>query len=147
MKKGLLVISVAAVINGCAVSTSTTEFSKKLEMPKPTKTVATDYLSCFGDMLTEYRYAAGNGTIDPLRIAIVSVNDATNVSTVQYPNSEIPNDFTNMTLSIASKIGGPIRIVHIPKDNEIISDFEVYNLIRLLIGRLEDIAISTTAPP
>jgi hypothetical protein len=124
MKKGLLVISVAAVINGCAVSTSTTEFSKKLEMPKPTKTVATDYLSCFGDMLTEYRYAAGNGTIDPLRIAIVSVNDATNVSTVQYPNSEIPNDFTNMTLSIASKIGGPIRIVHIPKDNEIISAYQ-----------------------
>ncbi|RDX36087.1 hypothetical protein DZA50_05555 [Kangiella sp. HD9-110m-PIT-SAG07] len=124
MRKGLLVITVAAAINGCAVSTTTTEFSKKLPYPKQTKTTTTDYLSCFGDMLTEYRYAAGNGTIDPLRIAIVSVNDSTNVSTVQYPNSEIPNDFTNMTLSIASKIGGPIRLVHIPKDNEIISAYQ-----------------------
>ncbi len=124
MRKGLLVIAVAAMINGCAVSTTTTEFSKKLEYPKQTKTSTTDYLSCFGHMLTEYRFAAGNGTIEPLRIAIVSVNDSTNVSTVQYPNSEIPNDFTNMALSIASKIGGPVRLVHIPKDTEIISAYQ-----------------------
>jgi hypothetical protein len=124
MRKGLLVITVAALINGCAVSTSTNEFSKKLDFPKKTKTSITDYMSCFGDMLTEYRYAAGNGVVEPLRIAIVSVNDSTNVSTVQYPNSEIPNDFTNMALSIASKIGGPVRLVHIPKDNEIVSAYQ-----------------------
>lgn len=124
MKKGLLVIATAAFINGCAISTTSTEFSKKLEYPKQTRTSTTDYLSCFGDMLTEYRYAAGNGVINPLRIAIVSVNDSTNVSTVQYPNSEIPNDFTNMALSIASKIGGPVRLVHIPKDTEIISAYQ-----------------------
>lgn len=124
IKKGLLVIVTAAFIHGCAISTTSNEFSKKLDFPKKTKTSTTDYLSCFGDMLTEYRYAAGNGSIDPLRIAIVSVNDSTNVSTVQYPNSEIPNDFTNMALSIASKIGGPVRLVHIPKDTEIISAYQ-----------------------
>lgn len=128
MIKGLLVITVAAtisaLINGCAVSSNKTEFSKKLDYPKATKTSMTDYMSCFGDMLTEYRFAAGNGVIDPLRIAIVSVNDSTSISTVQYPNSEIPNDFTNMALSIASKIGGPIRLVHIPKDGELVSAYQ-----------------------
>lgn len=124
MKKGLLVIAVAAIINGCAVSTSTNEFSEKLDYPQKTKTSITDYMSCFGDMLTEYRYASGNGVVEPLRLAIVSVNDSTNISTVQYPNSEIPNDFTNMALSIASKIGGPVRLVHIPKDDEIISAYQ-----------------------
>lgn len=105
-------------LGACVSTHSYKEFSKQIELPKQTKTRATDYLGCFGDMLTSYRQ--GGKDLDLLRLAVVSVKDSTNVSTVssQLP-SEIPNDFTDMTLSIISRIGGPIRVIHIPGPQEL----------------------------
>lgn len=124
MKKGIIAISMSLLITACGVNKSSVSFSKKLEFPQATRTAMTDYIGCFGDMLSEYRYASGNGRIDPLRIAIISVKDQTAISTVQYPNSEIPNNFTDMALSIASKIGGPVRLVHIPKEEEVVVSYQ-----------------------
>ncbi|WP_251359072.1 hypothetical protein [Kangiella sp. TOML190] len=124
VKKGLLCVATAALINGCSYQKSSSRFSEKLEFPKATKTALTDHIGCFGDMLSEYRFASGNGKIDPLRIAVVSVRDKTAISTVQYPNSEIPNDFTEMALSVAAKIGGPVRLVHIPKEEEVVISYQ-----------------------
>lgn len=124
IKKGLLVAATATFINGCAVQKSSVDFSETLEFPRSTRTVMTDFIGCFGDMLSEYRFASGNGRVEPLRIAVVSVKDQTAISTVQYPNSEIPNNFTDMALSIASKIGGPVRLVHIPKEEEVIASYQ-----------------------
>ncbi len=123
-KKGLLITATSVFFSGCAVQKSSVDFTETLDFPRPTRTVMTDYIGCFGDMLSEYRFASGNGRVEPLRIAVVSVKDQTAISTVQYPNSEIPNNFTDMALSIASKIGGPVRLVHIPKDEEIVTSYQ-----------------------
>ena len=115
----LRVIMIVVLTMGLtACSTSTNKFSRALNFPTHNKTQMTNYLGCFGDMLTSYR-KSGNDT-DLLRLAIVSVKDSTNVSTTQsnFP-SEIPSDFTDMALNITSKIGGPVRIVHIPSSQEL----------------------------
>jgi len=105
-------------LTACSVNNSNNRFSDTLGSPTHNKTQMTNFLGCFGDMLTTYR-TSGN-ELDLLRLAIVSVKDSTNVSTTQsnFP-SEIPSDFTDMALSITSKIGGPVRIVHIPSSQEL----------------------------
>lgn len=114
--KIIIIVCITMGITAC--STSTNRFSHALGFPTKNKTQMTDYLGCFGDMLTSYR-KSGN-ELDLLRLAVVSVKDSTNVSTTQsnFP-SEIPSDFTDMALNITSKIGGPIRIVHIPSSQEL----------------------------
>lgn len=105
------------LLSACSSTYNEVEFTKEVEYPVETKTRVTNYLSCFGDMLTAYRQTGNN--VDPLRLAVISVKDATDVSTVSYANSEIPSDFKDMTLGLVSRIGGPIRVVHVPSPNEL----------------------------
>ncbi|MCF6189277.1 MAG: hypothetical protein L3J51_02225 [Cocleimonas sp.] len=105
------------LLSACSSSQRQNEFSKEIAPPVKTKTSATNALGCFGDMLTAYRRMGSN--VNPLRLAVISAKDATDVSTVTYPNSEIPSDFKDMTLGLISRIGGPIRVVHVPSANEL----------------------------
>lgn len=115
----VILIANAILISSCSSSQRQNKFSKQINYPFETKTRATDYLGCFGDMLTAYR--SGGKELDLLRLAVISVKDATDVSTVTYANSEIPSDFKDMTLSLVSKIGGPVRLIHIPSDKELLN--------------------------
>jgi len=117
-RRKLSVVGVTVLISACSASSRQNEFSKHSEYPSNTQTRATNVLSCFGDMLTAYR-TQGN-TVNPLRLAIINVKDATNVSSASYPDSEIPNNFTDMTLGLVSRIGGPIRVSHIPTSHELL---------------------------
>lgn len=116
--KVILITIVTLGLTACSINSSVNKFSNSLGYPSQNKTKATDFLGCFGDMLTTYRKSGHD--LDLLRLAVVSVKDSTNVSTTQsnFP-SEIPSDFTDMALSITSKIGGPIRIVHVPGSQEL----------------------------
>ena len=117
----LLIIGIAiGVLSGCATVTQTNTFSEKISTPITTKTHLTDHLSCFGDMLAEYSRARNNGKLLPIRAAIMSAKDATNISTDNFPDSEIPSDFKDMALGVASNIGGPLRILHVPSSEEIV---------------------------
>jgi len=117
-RRKITVIGVTALISACSASQRQNEFSQRSELPSNTRTQATNILACFGDMLTAYR--TKGKTVHPLKIAVVNVKDATNVSSASYPDSEIPNNFTDMTLGLVSRIGGPIRISHIPSSNELL---------------------------
>lgn len=119
MKKKPVFLS-CLLLCGCQSISKTNTFSEKLEIPKPTKTNMTGALACFGDMLSDYSRIANNGQVRPIRAAIMTARDATDVSTKTYANSEIPTDFKDMTIGIASKIGGPVRILHVPESMEII---------------------------
>ena len=105
------------LLSACSSTQRQNEFSKVIAYPVETKTRVTNYLGCFGDMLTAYR-KSGND-VDPLRLAIIDVKDATDVSTVAYRDSEIPSNFKDMTLGLVSRIGGPIRVVHVPSSDEL----------------------------
>ena len=126
IKSKVVLITAAVLISSCSSSQRQNEFSRQIPYPFETKTRATDYLGCFGDMLTAYR--SSGAELDLLRVAVVSVKDATDVSTVTYANSEIPSDFRDMTLSLVSKIGGPIRVIHIPNSNELLDAARYANL-------------------
>lgn len=117
-RRKLTVITITVLISACSASHRQNEFSKHSEFPSSTKTRANNVLACFGDMLTAYRIS-GN-TVNPLRLAVIDVKDATNVSSASYPDSEIPNNFTDMTLGLVSRIGGPIRVSHIPTSSELL---------------------------
>lgn len=117
-RRKITVVSITVFISACSVSNRQNEFSKHSEYPLNTQTRATNFLGCFGDMLTTYRIS-GN-TVSPLKLAIVDVKDATNVSSSTYPDSEIPNNFTDMTIGLVTRIGGPIRVSHIPGSGEIL---------------------------
>ena len=117
-RRKITVMGVTALISACSASSSQNEFSKRSELPSSTRTQATNILACFGDMLTAYR--TNGNTVNPLKLAVVNVKDATNVSSASYPDSEIPNNFTDMTLGLVSRIGGPIRVSHIPTSSELL---------------------------
>ncbi len=104
----------------CSSVTTTNSFTKQLEKPKPTVTGMTQSLACFGDMLADYNRIMNNGRLRPIRAAIMTAKDATDVSTKTYANSEIPTDFKDMAIGIASKIGGPVRVLHVPGSVEIV---------------------------
>ena len=116
-RRKITVVLLTSLISACSTSQRQNEFSKQIEYPIETKTRATEFLGCFGDLLTTYRQS-GKG-VDPLRLAVVAVKDATDVSTVTYTNSEIPSDYKDMTLSLISRIGGPVRVIHVPSANEL----------------------------
>jgi len=113
------IVSVISILSlsACSSSQRQVKFAKEIQYPVETKTRASNYLGCFGDMLTAYRQTGNN--VDPLRLAIISVKDATDVSTITYANSEIPSDFKDMTLGLVSRIGGPVRVVHVPTPDEL----------------------------
>lgn len=118
-RRKITVVTITTImLSACSVSSRQNEFSRHLEYPSQTQTRATNFLGCFGDMLTTYR--TNGASVTPLKIAIVDVKDATNVSSASYPDSEIPNNFTDMTLGLVSKIGGPVRISHIPSSSELL---------------------------
>ncbi|WP_299873902.1 hypothetical protein [uncultured Cocleimonas sp.] len=125
-RKKITILSFTALISSCSTSNIQNEFSKHLEYPTDTKTRATNYLGCFGDMLSTYRTNGNN--VAPLKLAVIDVKDATNISSSAYPDSEIPNNFTDMTLGLITRIGGPIRISHIPNSNEILDAARYKNL-------------------
>lgn len=117
-RKVTVVSFTTLLLGGCSVAQRQNEFSRNIQYPLETQTRATGFLGCFGDMLSTYR-RDGND-VNPLRVAVVNVKDATNVSSFTYPDSEIPNNFTDMTLGLVSHIGGPIRISHIPTSDELL---------------------------
>ena len=106
-RKLAIMVSTTALLSACSVSERQNQFSRHIEYPLETQTRATNFLGCFGDMLTTYR--TNGNTVNPLKIAVVDVKDATNVSSSTYPDSEIPNNFTDMTLGLVSRIGGPVQ--------------------------------------
>ena len=106
--------------SGCLNVESVNNLQGVDRLPRPAQTYISDHLSCISDMIAEYRYVLDDGNPKPIRIAIPYVKDRTNVSSRDYPESEIPNDMTDMALGIASRIGGPIRLVHVPDTNEIL---------------------------
>ncbi len=117
IRTNVVFVTTILLMSACSSSQQINMFSNKIAFPVETKTRATGYLGCFGDMLTAYRQKGHE--VDPLRLAVISVRDATDVSTVSYANSEIPSDFKDMTLGMLSRIGGPVRVVHIPTANEL----------------------------
>jgi hypothetical protein len=116
-KISISLATMTLMLSACSSSQVRNEFSRSIGHPVETKTNATNALGCFGDMLTTYR-RSGND-VDPLRLAVISVKDATDVSTVAYRDSEIPSNFKDMTLSLVSRIGGPVRVVHVPTPDEL----------------------------
>jgi len=116
-KISIILMTSTLLLSACSSTQRQNEFSKVIAYPVETKTRVTNYLGCFGDMLTAYR-KSGND-VDPLRLAIIDVKDATDVSTVAYRDSEIPSNFKDMTLGLVSRIGGPIRVVHVPSSDEL----------------------------
>ncbi len=119
-KETFVFVPFCSLLFSCSSITTTNSFSEKLEMPKVTVTGMTKSLACFGDMLADYNRIMNNGQLRPIRAAIMTAKDATDVSTRTYANSEIPSDFKDMTIGIASKIGGPLRILHVPGTVEIV---------------------------
>lgn len=118
-RRKITVVSMTTILlSACSVAERQNEFSRHLEYPSQTQTRATNFLGCFGDMLTTYR--TNGSSVTPLKVAIIDVKDATNVSSASYPDSEIPNNFTDMTLGLVSRIGGPIRVSHIPTSSELL---------------------------
>ena len=117
IKASIVLITTTLFISACSSTQRQIEFSKVIAYPVETKTRVSSYLGCFGDMLTAYR-RSGND-VEPLRLAVVAVKDATDVSTVTYRDSEIPSDFKDMTLGLISRIGGPVRVIHIPTSEEL----------------------------
>ena len=101
LRRKLSVMSFTTLLCACSTTNRLNEFSEHSEYPSITNTRATNILSCFGDMLTTYR-TSGN-TVNPLKLAIIDVKDSTNVSSASYPDSEIPNNFTDMTLGASNK--------------------------------------------
>ncbi len=116
----LSISSLCLVVSGCLNVEAVNNLKGVKRLPRPAQTYVSDRLSCISDMIAEYRYALDDGNPQPIRIAIPSVKDRTSISSRDYPESEIPNDMTDMALGIASRIGGPIRLVHVPDTNEIL---------------------------
>lgn len=117
-RRKLSVMTITLLLSACSTSHKQNEFSKHSEYPSSTNTRANNVLACFGDMLTAYR--TNGNTVNPLRLAVISVKDATNVSSANYPDSVVPNNFTDMTLGLVSRIGGPVRVSHIPTSSELL---------------------------
>ena len=115
-----VVCNLCVLASGCMNVESVSNLKGVDRLPRPVQTYISDHLSCISDMIAEYRYALDDGSPQPIRIAIPYVKDRTNVSSRDYPESEIPNDMTDMALGIASRIGGPVRLVHVPDTNEIL---------------------------
>ena len=83
-RRKITVVTITTImLSACSVSSRQNEFSRHLEYPSQTQTRATNFLGCFGDMLTTYR--TNGASVTPLKIAIVDVKDATNVSSASYP--------------------------------------------------------------
>lgn len=113
-----ITVATALSIAGCMSVDLETRLRGVERLPRPSVTYVTDSIACIGDMIADYYVSMQGGGLDPIRIAIPSVRDATDISTVQYPNSPIPADMTDMAIGIASRIGGPIRVIHIPNSDE-----------------------------
>ncbi len=87
-------------------------------LPAKRKTILTDRLACFGDMLADYSTInQEKNRVKPLSVSIMSVKDATGISTMS--NREIPSDMTDLALGVATNIGGSLRITHIPGSQEL----------------------------
>ena len=91
------------------------------------ETPVTKELGCFGDMLTTYRRIQ-TGKIDAnnsalsIPVAVVSVTDKTGVYNT-FGVSEIPLDMTDMAIGSVAKIGGALRLIHIPKNEEYVAAY------------------------
>ncbi|ALG66509.1 hypothetical protein [Beggiatoa leptomitoformis] len=123
VKKKQFTSYLIGLLNLLLISCSTTDQLQRVKepetLPTPRKTVLSDGLACFGDMLAEYRRLETFGQqLRPLNIAIVSVKDATGISSEEY-NHEVPSNMTELALGVAAKIGGALRIANIPADEEI----------------------------
>jgi hypothetical protein len=129
MKKGniLFLIAFIFLIQACSSVQQSVITKDPSFFPTKRKTILTDELACFGNMLSEYNFVEGN---KPLSISIVSVTDKTNISVDS--SHEIPKDMTDLALGVASNIGGPLRIAHVPTQEEIYS-FYLLNVPRVKI--------------
>ncbi len=118
MKKSNLLFLIAFIflIQACSSVQQSVITKDPSFFPTKRKTILTDELACFGNMLSEYNFVEGN---KPLSISIVSVTDKTNISADS--SHEIPTDMIDLALGVASNIGGPLRIAHIPTNIEIVN--------------------------
>ena len=108
MKKSnlLLLIAFIFLIHACSSVQQSVITKDPSYFPTKRKTILTDELACFGNMLSDYSFAESGG--NPLPISIVSVTDKTNISI--DASHEIPKDMTDLALGVASNIGGPLHI-------------------------------------
>lgn len=111
----------ALFISLCACSSAQQRvvIDESFEPLKKSNPVQEDVLACFSDMLATYWRRDGQPRV--IRAAVIDFKDATSVSTEQYPNSEIPPEFSDFGVTALSKIGYPIQVVHVPKESELIS--------------------------
>lgn len=113
MKKTLIASLLPLVITACSTSNTTLTSRDPIGIPKDRQTNLSKQLACFGDMYTERRTTLGSGA---KKFAIVSISDETGSSTFA---DEVPVNMTEMAITAASKIGGSIRILHIPTNSEL----------------------------
>ena len=114
MKKYNILLLLIFIIQGCSSVQQSVITKDPSFLPVKRKTMLTDELACFGNMLSDYNFAESN---KPLPISIISVTDKTNISVDS--SHEIPKDMTDLALGVASNIGGPLRIAHIPTNQEL----------------------------
>jgi hypothetical protein len=141
MNNNLFLLLIISLIN--LTSCELTEISKVSDPTSPIllrETPITKELACLGDMLTTYkRLQTGNEKIADfaklIPIAVISVVDKTSVSTTYSP-SEIPLDLRDMTIGTVAKIGGVLRLLHVPesKEYEIASYYRSANNIPSMIN-------------
>lgn len=114
-----VVVSLCAILlSGCLGVDADYRQRGVERLPTPTTTYVTDSISCIGDMMADYRWATEGGGSSPMRISIVSVRDSTATASLEFPNNEIPFSMTDMAIGIGSRLGGPVRLVHVPTSEE-----------------------------
>jgi hypothetical protein len=125
-KKNLLTVITVAIgitLTGCGLSTIPASDVKDPSSPISSReTPVTKELGCFGDMLTTYRrIITSEKTVTDkaklIPVAVVSVIDKTGVSNNDGV-SEIPQDMTDIAIGSVAKIGGALRLIHIPRNEE-----------------------------
>jgi hypothetical protein len=123
----MLVVTIIS-LTGCGLSRIPASDVKDPSSPISSReTPVTQELGCFGDMLTTYRrIQTGAPTLTQsaktIPIAVISVADKTGVYN-NFGVSEIPKDMTDMAIGSIAKIGGALRLIHIPKDEEYVTSY------------------------
>ncbi|MCI5158019.1 MAG: hypothetical protein D3906_06165, partial [Candidatus Electrothrix sp. AUS1_2] len=118
MKNKFIFILFIFFVGGCSTVEQKVKLKEPSTLPVKRNTILTDQLGCFGDMLADYStITSPSNRVRPLTISIINIKDATGISSSE--SREIPPDMTDIAVGVASNIGGPLRIAHIPSVMEI----------------------------
>lgn len=106
-------LPVFILLSSCSVSNNLSLKKNVTNFPKDRSSLLLPQLECFGDMYSEYRSFSN---ASPKRIAVVSIKDETGSSKF---SDEIPSNMSAMAITALTKIGGSLRVVHIPTFEEL----------------------------